>query len=112
MEITLSTLEKRHRVATCIDGEVEHQGNFERPIVLLNLMTQFVQPLVAFIIPQFSLVSVEAEHFLLGFTRGNHTPTRAHIREKDGQHLFELQDSGGWRSPFPDGGPAMLYILR
>jgi hypothetical protein len=116
MEMTLSTLEQRYRVATPGDmKEIVHQGNYERPIALLNLVTKFICPLVSFIIPQYTLIQHAEDVLLAGFSRGNHTPMRARIRvvgpESQAMHHFEFQSTGPWHSPFQDGNPVSLYIL-
>ena len=117
MELTLSTLKERYRVATAADmKKVVDLGNYERPIALLNLITRFISPLTAFIIPQFTLVSFDGEDLLTGFSRGNHTVVRARIRNlPNGGNVgicFEVQDMGPWASPFKGGDSATLYILK
>ena len=118
MIVTQGVLEQRYREATGEDLErVRYQGNSERPIVVMNRVTQIIIPLVMFLIPRFSIASVGNEFMLTGYDQSTRTSAHARMREvAQGEvtlNLFEVQNiwKGEWHSPFSDGY-ATLYLLK
>lgn len=113
-EILESTLEKDYRVATHGDMMlVIERGIWERRLIVKNLMTRMGLSFAAFLVPNFSFVTLFDERVLLGFDT-QHSPTHGRIRYEDGTYVFEIRGGTrrcGWRSPFDDARAA-LHILK
>jgi hypothetical protein len=116
-DVTVSTLHTRYHIAAPEElHNVVERGNREESIVLFDIVSNVILPLVRLIIPQFTLGYLQNEPVLGGFGRGLHMPVHGRIAVVgiDGglAHRFEIRDiSGGWHSPFGEN-PATLHILN